>query len=291
MGQRTISGAELRAECTNLERAVIAQGLATADALAPHRPGGSENSGKDARAWLRYYAVLHRKHARVELEAQRDIRTRADAAVLQALRDEPVRVELVTPVPLEDGVETSTLLVYQKSLDALLQVHALDRQIAALLVQQERVESAAARGMPGAATLQERILEAIGYAYQLLAWILTTPGPAMPYELTPRGDPEPPAYVKALNPIDYPQIAGAAQQHHARLAAVQALIDQRPVSDGGKRPSWSQFIGSLAIELDEDAVQLTKFRSLATLLATVQLDADAKRVDSSDTPNRREPAY
>jgi hypothetical protein len=283
MAQRTVSIAELRAECTTLERAVRAQGLASEEEIAPNRPGQSANEKKDARGWLRYYAVLHRFHARVEKQSPLgDARARSDAAVLRALSDEPIRVDLVTPVTLDDGLETSSLLVYQKSIDALMQAHALDHQIAWLLIAHERIENAGARGMPRSAELLGRVMDAISYAYQLLAWIMTSPGPSMPYELSNRGDPVPPAYIKALNPLDYPQIAGAAQQHHGRLAAVQALLEHKSTVQGGRRPSWSQFYGSLAVEFDTDVVTLTKFRSLGSLLASVQLDADTKTVDDSE---------
>lgn len=285
MGQRSISVAELKAECINLERATRAAGLATETDLAPHRPGGAENNSRDARAWLRYYAVLHRRHARVEASQATDTRMRADAAVLAALRDEPIRVTLVTPVPIgQERTMASSLLVYPKSLDALLQAHALDRQIAWLLIQAERVENAGAQGMPRASQLHEQVMQAIAYAYGLLVWIMTSPTPGMPYKPTVGKDPELPAYVAEMNPMDYPQIAAAAQQHHARIAAVQELVDRRSRGeDGGRRPSWSQFIGSLAIELDENAVDLACFRSLGALLASVQLDNDAKTPRDEDT--------
>lgn len=288
MGQRSISIAELRAEAINLRRAVASAKLAGESEMDPHVPGNEKNEKKDARGWLRYLNVLHRLHARGEMRQTSDARQRADAAVLQALRDEPVRVELITPIEIEPGVMTSALFVYQKSLDALLQAHALDREIAWLLLQGERVQDAGARGMPRSSELYHKVTSAISYAYQLLAWIMTHPGPGMPYEPTIKGDPVPPAYITALNPMDYPQIAAAAQQHHARLAAVQALLEHKSTAEGGHRPTWSQFYGSLAIEMDENAVQLTRFHSLGSLLAAVQLDADAKTPDDKGATERPE---
>jgi hypothetical protein len=282
VGTRSVSVAELRAECVNLERATLAAGLATETDLVPHRPGGKENDRKDARGWLRYYAVLHRKHARGEFQASADSRLRADAAVMAALRDEPIRVDLIEPVPWANDTLTSHLLVYPKSLDALLQAHALDRQIAWLIQQADRIDEAGTRGMPRASELHRRVLDTISYTYGLLVWIMTSPGPEMPYTVGVGGDPELPTYVTSIHPIDLPQIAAAAQRHHARLTAVQALLDHRPQADGGRRPSWSSFMGSLAIELDDDSVQLTKHRSLASLLASVQLNADANRYDGDD---------
>jgi hypothetical protein len=289
MGQRSISVAELKAECVNLERDVLARGLATEADLAPNRPGKEKNVNRDARAWLRFYAVLHRHHGRGEHSGNEENRMRADSQVLSALRDEPIRVNLIQPVPLEDArakkgeSETDTLLVYPKSLDALLHAHALDRQLGWLIIQKERAEDAGARGMPRASELHERIIDAMAYTYGLLAWIMTSPGPQMPYEATVRGDPELPKYIKALHPMDVAQIVAASREHHGRLAALQVLIDRRTQAEGGRRPSWSQFIGSLAVEMDTDSVQISCYRSLGSLLASVRLDADAKAMPEKDS--------
>lgn len=280
-GQRSVSVAELKAECVLLERDVLRRSLATEAELEPNRPGKEKNTARDARGWLNYFRVLSRCHARGEHSHGDEARARADAQVLSALRDEPVRVDLIQPVqelPVadEETPEPITFLyVYQKSLDALLHAHGLDRQIAWLLLQKERVEDAGSRGMPRASELHEKVIDAIAYTYGLVVWIMTSPGPAMPYEPGGRTDPALPDYIRQLHPMDVVQIANGAMKHHARLAALQVLLDPKSRNETGKRPSWSQFVGSLAVEMDTDSVQIMKHRSLGSLLAAVQLNADA----------------
>lgn len=288
--QRSISVAELRANCVNLERDVIRRSLATEEELEPNRPGKEKNNARDAQGWLRYFAVLHRFHARGEGSSSDEARARADAQVLAALRDEPIRVDLLQPVqelPIADEEPPDPieyLYVWPKSLDALLHAHALDRQLAWLLIQKDRVEEAGARGMPRSSELHEKVTEAITYTYGLLAWIMTSSGPAMPYTVDGRRDPELPDYVRQLHPADVAQIANASMKHHARLAALQLLLDKRSRHEGGKRPSWSQFIGALSVELNTDSVQIMRYRSLGSLLASVELSADA------NAPEEKSPA-
>lgn len=286
-GPRSVSAAELKAECVQFERDVLRRGLATEADLEPHRPGKEKNSARDARGWLRYFAALQRIHGRGDRSGEGgndEQRIRADAEVLKALRDEPIRVDLLEPVPFK-GETTTFLFIFQKSFHALVQAHALDRQLAWLLIQKDRVEEAGARGMPGASELLERVMETIAYTYGLLAWIMTAGDEqgrtaAMPYEpAVGRADPVLPEHIRLLHPLDVAQIANASQKHHARLASMQVLLESKSKVEGGRRPTWSQFFGSLAIELDTDSVQIQKYRSLGSLLASVQLDADAKSPD------------
>lgn len=292
-GQRSVSVAELKAECINLERDVLRRGLGSEAELAPFRPGKESNTARDARGWLRYYAVLNRYHARGEHEHGDEQRARADAQVLAALRDEPIRVDLLQPVQLlpildeEPEPPIDHVYVYQKSLDALLHAHALDRQLAWLILQKDRVEQAGARGMPRASELHEKVMDAISYTYGLIAWIMTSPGPPMPYTPGGKHDPEIPELIQLMHPIDIAQIANGAMKHHARLAALQVLLDGKNRSEGGRRPSWSQFVGTLAVEMDTDSVQIMKYRSLGSLLAAVQLNADANTPNDDPAAARR----
>jgi hypothetical protein len=145
--------------------------------------------------------------------------------------------------------------------------------------------------MPRASELHDKVIDAISYTYGLLCWIMTAGGPItnaeMPYELETGRDPDLPIYIKALHPLDVAQIANAAAKHHSRLAALQILLEHKTKADGGRRPSWSQFVGSLAVEMDTDSVQISKLRSLGSLLAAVQLDSDAKTPEESPAAAKR----
>ena len=267
--KRGIAAAELRAECTTLERAVCSAKLASKDTLAPHRPGGARNPDRDARGWLAYYRTLHRIHAKGERDAAPDraAHARADAEALDALRTEPIRVPLVGA-----SANAAPLLVYPKSLDALLHVHALDRQLQYMTTKHAQlVEMKTA----DAADLLPRVADGISYTYQLLCWIVTHPGPAMPYD-SHVDHPEPPEHIRALEPWDVIRIVEAHHKHMLRLHAVAALIDSRRQSEeGGTRPSWSMFIASETPAGESTDVTM-KHRALNALLAKRWLDAAAR---------------
>lgn len=271
MGLRTIPTAELRAECVTLERGVLRAGLASPDELAPWTPGGESNTSTDARGWLAYFARLHRFHARGEQRGALalDPHDRNDLAVMDALRNEPVAVRLIEPVTVsgpEGETRYETVYVYAKSLDALLAVHALDRTLAKLLLTKLELEGA----FGPTSELLTRVVETISYTYQLLVWIVTSAGPELPYA-SDTTDPVPPIWIQRLQAWDVVRICQAMQEHQLRLAALSALVDVKAQSQGGTRPSWSMFIGSMAVEMQQSPNMLMKHRALLELLATAHL--------------------
>lgn len=257
MGKRSISVAEFKAECTVLERAVRSAGLVTEEKLKEERP----KRGADARAWMAYYVSLHRRHAFLNKPGGGS----EDAEVLDALRGQPIVVELIR----KDGQQVQ---VYPKSLHASLYVHALDLKLAWLLAQKALLEG---RGTAGDVLVLPKVYEAITYVYQLLAWIVCSEGPAMPFD-TNDPDPEPPSWVTELEPWDVLRICQAHQKLLMRLQALSALIDDGTAHDQtGIRPSWSMFISTMAVELKESSVNLMKLRSIGELLAMARMNSAA----------------
>jgi hypothetical protein len=266
---------ELKAECTTLERAVRSANLATEEYLVLHRPGGAENSAEDVFGWLRYYAVLHRAHAKGESAPVSAAHARNDAQILDSLRNEPI---MVVPLnPGEDG-ESRNVFVYPKSLDALLHVHALDIQLAWMLTQKEILETEASAA---SLNLIQQLMSVKAYTYQLLCWVVTTEGPELPYRVE-EDNPEIPQYVLAFSPWDVVRICQAHQEHLTRLSVLTTLLDAKSQRDGGKRPSWSMFIGSMSVELGESSNTLMRHRSLAELLAVARIHSAANEVPEAD---------
>jgi hypothetical protein len=263
---------ELKAECTPLERAVLSAGLATEEYLSGHRPGGAENLSEDIFGWLRFYAVLHRAHARGEDTPASAIHARNDATVLDALRNEPILVRALDKT--QDDI-----YVYPKGLDALLHVHALDIQLAWMLTQKELLEM---EGSAKSLNLIQYVMDAVAYTYQLLCWVVTTEGPEMPYKVED-DDPEVPPHIRAMSPWDVVRICQAHQEHLARLGVLSSLLDVKSHRENGKRPSWSMFIGTMSIEMGESANTLMRHRSLAELLAVARIHAAANEVPDKET--------
>lgn len=257
---------ELKAECTTLERAVRSANLATEEYLVGHRPGGAENLAEDVFGWLRYYAVLHRAHAKGEAAPVSAAHARNDATILDSLRNEPI---MVVPLDKHDNV-----FVYPKSLDALLHVHALDLQLAWMLTQKEILETeASAESM----NLIQLLMDVMAYTYQLLCWVVTSEGPELPYRVED-DNPEIPPYVLAFSPWDVVRICQAHQEHLTRLSVLTTLLDAKSQREGGKRPSWSMFIGSMSVELGESSNTLMRHRSLAELLAVARIHSAANEI-------------
>lgn len=258
MAKRSISVAELKAECTVLERAVCSAGLATKEQLKEEAP----KRGTGAREWLAYYVQLHRRHAFL---SKRSGTGAEDAEVLDALRGQPIVVEMVSK-------DDQQVQVYPKSLHASLYVHALDLKLAWLLAQKNLLER---RGTAGDVLMLSKVYEAITYVYQLLVWVVCSEGPSMPFD-TNDPDPTPPEWVMRMEPWDVLRICQAHQKLLARLQALSALIDEGTQREKtGIRPSWSMFYSTMAVELKDSAVNLIKLRSVGEMLAMARMNAAA----------------
>jgi hypothetical protein len=275
-GKRSISVAELKAECTVLERAVRSAGLATIEEVQSNKPGKPDNPDRDARAWLRYYTALQRAHALVT-KTSLPSSPADDATVLDALRGEPVEVPLIR--------KGERVWVHPKSLNAALYVHALDLKLAWLMSQKATLEK---RGTAGDVLMLQSVYEAISYVYQLLCWIVCTEGPTMPFDSTEL-DPRPPEWIVALEPWDVVRICQAHQKLMLRLHALSALIDEESQhEENGTRPSWSMFYSTMAVELKESAVNLIKLRSVGEMLAMARMNAAAHAVPKKNRAEETE---
>ena len=277
MPLRSIKTAELRAECKTLERAVLRAGLAGELDFKKWQPGGENNTATDARGWLAYYARLHRWHAKGERsdgDSGFDPHDMNDRRVLDALRNEPVPVRLIDAIVVAGEPLRDTVHVYAKSLDALLHVHALDRTLATLMMKKLQLEQV----MGPSSELLTRTVDVISYTYRLLVWIVTSPGPEMPWE-PDDVDPTPPVWITKLQAWDVIRICQAAQEHQLRLAALSALVDVKAQDSGGTRPSWSMFAASMASETKEPVSTLMKHRALIELLATAHMVAASRQPD------------
>lgn len=271
---------QLKARCRGLRDTLRVRRLATEAELAAYWPGGEENTEPGRGGWIYCYANFVGFLRRAE-HRERVVDAGADETILKALRDEPIQVRRLGAEPDE-----APLYVYAKSLDASLQIHALNVQLAWMLGEYNQLaalldDPQTERRAALAETLPQ-VLDAVSYTYQLLAWIVTTPGPDMPYAADD-DRPAPPEHIRRLEPWDMVAICRAHQQHMLRLHALTALIDERGAEDGGTRPSWSSLIGTVSMDTGEAPVTLMKHRSLASLLAAVRLNADAKA--PRETPN------
>ena len=195
----------------------------------------------------------------------------ADAAVLDALRNEPEHLEFP---PLEDGEEKRLYRVYPKSLDALLQCHVRDHVLAWLTAKYDilrRNQTAAEM------ELLPRCVAEISYQYSLLVWIVCTAGPRMPDGFTTEElRPDAPEWAE-LQPFEMLLVAKAHMKVNGdRLRALEYLIaPQKADKRTTRRPSWSVFMGSMAVKMKVQPERLMRDYSLGEVMAAIKLSAPA----------------
>lgn len=249
---------ELQEKCRRLETQVRERGLATDAELTEYRPTPRPD---DDFAWLYWYAQLVRFCGRLET---RDLASaEADGLVVAALRADPREVRLL------DG--TTVLSVYPKSFEALLNVHARDQLLTWLATRYAVCRQTA--NPAEVMDLLERLAAELAYQQHLVVWTATTAGYGVPFAVD-EARPTPPAEICALSSWDIVRIHQAFFDVNAtRLQALEKLI--RPSRDevGGGRPSWSVFIGSMALKWRVDPVKLMRDHALIQLLAMVKIAA------------------
>lgn len=262
----------LRALCGTLADDLVARGVPQA-ALAPIRPGGEENPGRDGHAWLRFYGRLCARRALAERDAPAEGSPSAvaDKVILEALAGVPALVVLSA-----NEAPTRELAVHPKSPFALLCIHERNLVIARLLAYAERLGQS---DDPDVMDLVANAMREAVHQHRVLAWIACTPGPGLPFPELERDPTLPPVFAD-LAPQDIVAVCRAFDEvNWARLRALEHLLAPDPEADDAprRRPSWSQFLGSVAEHEGEASERVLRDRSLVGIIATKQLAASAQR--------------
>lgn len=279
MPPRSIPVKVLRDECQLLSDAVRLAGLASPEWLAALRPGGEDNPDKGPRGWLRFYAQLHRLHAKQEHAATKDQHAQDDGLAMAALaaREEPVRL-LAPP----EGAP-AVLHVYPKGHDALLRITARDSLLGVLAARRATLQRSL---VAEDRALLARLDEETAHQLQTMVWQVIHPGPWLP-------DGERPAWLSGLDALDLHRIVRAHQVVNGyRLRALQSLTSPSDGPKGSKRPSFAVYIAAVASEQGIPPHQMLRDWSLAEVLMAGQLSAQAKRdaVDTARAERQRAPA-
>jgi hypothetical protein len=257
----------LQAQCTAL-REVLGDGVATLDELAAYWPGGSENPEPDPLGrWIYCYAQYSRMAGRLDPQKTDAEIAKAEADVLAALRHAPVPVELVRtvrgrPVRLE---------VHPKSFETLLHIEARDRELTRLTGALEALQDLPAEAQ---ATWGRRLTAEIAYQTHVLCWIVTHPGPGLPFP----ENRDAPAVPKRFRDLEAQDVVSILRAHRrvavVRLARVADLIGGGKAS--GKRQSWASLGATAASELGVSSGALLRDWTLESWIAQLSLASDAK---------------
>lgn len=258
---------ELRNTAGLLERQVLAAGRLTESALDARRPGGAVQGTDTPSAWLAY-ALWLAEQAAARADGAEAV-TRAGAHALHdALADEPAAVALTG----------GTLVhVHPKSLNALLVLDGLDADIRQVLsVLHEALALPDDAGAAARAQLQFVGALIKARTIRLWAWILTHPGPGLPFDET-AADPKPPEWTAALTGADLQALVLAHLQVNRRDLE---LLTQAFPAEGGATASRLPLSGLLGAQAAEDGLPpktLIADRSLRSVFAAGIARAELQR--------------
>lgn len=273
----------LKDRCRLIEAHVRARSLATAVELDAYRPGGEENPEKHGLGpWVFWYGNLCRFNARADNAVAAPVLAESNAVAVLAMADMPVPIALRQDPGWTD--KPSTAFVHPKSLHALLHLRAYEDALEHLAFYVNKLSvSREAEAMK----LVSRTLEAMSWEYAVMAWILTTPGPGLPFEPN-EGMPEPPATFRKWLPEDFIEVARAnLVVNGARLKQTRQLC--RAVQEGEPhRPVFSVLLASLGLEAGMDWRLLTKDRTLVGLLSGLTLGQDERMAQQQDKQREEE---
>lgn len=223
-------------------------------------PGGAENRETDPLgAAVVWYALLR---TRLELERARaaDESARAQQYLDAALASEPVVVQLSVA-----GGPEGPRAVHAKSFHTLRYLDALDASLRRV------VETAAA--------LDDVSLEALAIltgslATRVWAWILTHPGPGLPFD--DAAEVEPPAWTLALSVDDLVELLRAHHQvNRERIAAIARLFPSDTSVES--RLTLGGFLGTVAQELDQRPFDVIRRWSVGEAFAQAAVAAQAAK--------------
>jgi hypothetical protein len=255
---------------------------ATAEELAAYWPGGSANPGRDLSAWMHCFLNMGRFLGRTENEGPTEAeRQLAEEAAQNALRGEPLEVELVDPA-------AARRYVFPKSAHALFHLAERDTYLGHLTAQHDRL---AAMETAGAVLAKGRVLQEINYQLRVFAWIICHPECGLPFpDQDPR--PAPPAWTEALAVFDFPRLILANRTVNG--ARLDLLFKQLapPRGDGSRALSWSSLIVAASERLKMPSTRLARDLSLESVIAQVWLGLDAERHEAERTRmDRSAPAF
>lgn len=276
----------LKAQCKALADDLLQIGAASAEAVTRVRPGGDENPHRDGAAWLRFYGQLQLLRGR----SQSSHSSHASAAGTEGNPgDDSLTLAALAGAPAVIRVAGADRGVYPKSLSALLHCHARDIVLGKLATLLAALKDADANDEH--ADLVAEAIDEIDYHTQVLCWIALHEGPGLPFPAHER-QPVVPEEMRALGPLNVLEINRAfARVNWVNLRAMQSLIAPDPESESSsssQRPSWSIFMGALAIELHEDPTTLIERRALVSVMASTSLAASSRRVAMADAKARAE---
>lgn len=253
---------DVRRRCTEYREILgDAPHCCTAEELAAYWPGGKENPYPGRGGWLYCYGTYRAflwklKDAASQGGVDDDAR---HLALEKALASEPERVELEHVD--EVGVRL-TRSVFQKSFTALM--HAMDRDniLYDLTSQYRKLRRL---GTTPAAELMGRVLVEIAYQHQVLAWLVCSPQPGIPWDET-ETRPTPPDWTGHLAPIDLVRIIQAHRRVNGTQLQIASVILGTEGGEDREPTSWATIMTTASKQLSRSSRSLMRDEPLVSLV-------------------------
>jgi hypothetical protein len=253
-----------------------ARSLATTEEIEHFWPGSELNPSKGLGGWIYCYgqmvAVLARRVLTPAAEMQQQ------QVQTDMLRGAPIEVPIIALI--DD--QPTTRQVHPKSFNALNTLATMERVYRETLVYRKALEQ---HDNPPPQTQQALTLinRSLVMLNACFAWIITHPGPGVPYPqrfVMPWDCGEmPPAWCFELDPVDIIHLTSAHIQ--VNLVRLQSLPKIAPEDAGERGVGWATFFVNLAETLHIDTATLMESHPLTALMARSVLAADmARRADA-----------
>lgn len=288
MAGAQFSQGELEARCRELATVLEGAGQIAPEAVEALTPGGKDNPDTSWWGWVRFYGRLQVAAEGPRPDAPGTDPLLDDARTADLLRGAPRRVRLVTPAaksPTKDE-EPQWVKVYPKAFEALVECHARGIRLNWLA---EKVRLLEAHPSAEQLELLERTLKELAYQQRVLAWIVTTPGPGLPFSLESDRAPRPPKAFATWDGWDHLAVLQAFQEINGlRQPALDRLLHGAPRGDGGSGlvNTWSVFFGTYAQETGDDVGRIMRDRPLVPLLLQIRIAGASRAAAAADAKTR-----
>lgn len=253
--------AQLRDRTAAIAKHLLAKGLATQAELDACNANTLDDTETDLIVTFGNLRVLLSERTPTDEDREKR-RARADRVVLDSLRGASKPVTLTAPI--DDLREVS---VHPKSMNALIELAERDAVIGLMNAGLDALRDMVTRDpTPEHVDHMARSIREVGYQERICVWIVTHPGPGLPF---PEEETNPvlPPWLAYLSPVDVLLIFAAHEDVSAgRLAALQALRRGKKKADDVER-GWGVYLANLASLLNRSAEQLARDHSLAALFA------------------------
>lgn len=247
----------LEVRCNLLEQSVRAAGSIASEEVDAMKPGGVENRDTSAQGWLQFFAALHRwhavsavKHVAANRVGRWDAQQMADAQQSLAAAPLPVTLESVTGKSVYPKSEYAcNRIVY---LDIAIR-YVVIRRLA--LIEEDDQTPAGLETLENAVELESRLVREV-------VWILTHPGPDVPWPEDGSWEHDPPEWTRSLTPYDI--IAVQRAHIEVNLRRINAIAERtRQLADTSEdQMPLAAFLGVMAGELHVQPRELMRRWSL-----------------------------